>query len=216
MKSRDYVAFLGLVSSLLLALTAKANLIESTAPGFGADSLLIDTSTQIGWLNLSETAGLSYDQALADTQPGGLFSGYTFATAQQILGLYDDAGVKPGDYVLSNSSVQSFISLIGNIGPINTYPGFIANSATSAGAGAQVAPSIYATEINGSEGYLVSVTTGSSNYGDTTSEPDLANWLIITVPEPNVFAIAITGLIGLALIRRFLGAKRPAHPIRIK
>jgi len=69
-----------LVLVVSLSLPAKAALIQGTDPRFGPNSLTIDTSTELAWLNLTETADLSYLQVIADTAPGGIFSGYRYAT----------------------------------------------------------------------------------------------------------------------------------------
>ena len=208
MKSIRLPALLGTVTFMLMALSARATLITGPDPAFGANSLTIDTQTGLGWLNLGFTAGLSYNQVLADMQPGGMFSGYTFATSQQVADLYADAGIgAPGNYPLSTPVIASFISLIDPTGSINGEPGFAAVSATSAGAGVQEAPRISAYDViggpNGTGEYLVSDGTGafSAVYGDNTSYPDLSSWLVTTVPEPGVWSVAIAGLIAFAFVR---------------
>ena len=208
MKTIHHSALLGTVTLMLMALSARADLVTGADPAFGANSLTIDTQTELAWLNLSFTAGLSYNQVLADTQPGGMFSGYTFATSQQVGDLYADAGIGvAGNYPLSTPAIASFISLIDPTGSINGEPGFVAVSATSAGAGVQEAPRISAYDViggpNGTGEYLVSDGTGafSADYGDNTSYPDLSDWLVTTVPEPNVWSVAIAGLIAFALVR---------------
>ena len=149
--NRTYsIELLAVVASLLLAaVSARANLIPANDPRFGRDSLTIDTSTGLAWLDVNLSAGLSYNQALADTGPGGLFSGFRYATAQEVLNLYSAAGIPGfGDYPLSTPSILSFLSLVGTTGSINGYPGILALSATSLG-GAQAAPAVYATGVNG-------------------------------------------------------------------
>src|SRR6516165_3756551 len=89
---------------------AKANLIPATNPSFGANSLTIDTGTGIAWLNLTASAGLSYQQVLADTQPGGIFYGFRFATDQEVLNLYSSAGFTTGFYPSSSQPILLFLS----------------------------------------------------------------------------------------------------------
>jgi hypothetical protein len=93
MKAVLHSAFLGALTLLLMALSVRGSLITGADPSFGANSLTIDTQTELAWLNLSFTASLSYNQALADLRPGGMFSGYTFASSHQVTGLFADTGI---------------------------------------------------------------------------------------------------------------------------
>ena len=93
MKTPHSITLVLLVTLSLANLPVKAALVQATDPRFGPNSLTIDTSTQLAWLNLGNSVGLSYDQVLADTAPGGIFSGYRFATLNEVLGLYSSAGI---------------------------------------------------------------------------------------------------------------------------
>jgi hypothetical protein len=206
MKMVPYKILVWLISLCLTGLSAKADLIQATDPSFGLNSLTIDTTTGLGWLDVSLSAGLSYQQVLADTQPGGSFSGFRFATAQEVLNLYTSAGIpETGFYPLSTSSITSLLSLIGITGTINGQPGVVALSATSLSPGANCAPAIYATGASGVEEYWVNdggYKSGGTIYGATTSYPDLGSWLVTDVPEPSAHVLAIAGLIGFTCMRR--------------
>ncbi len=206
MKMIPYKILAWLISLLLTGLSANANLIQATDPRFGLNSLTIDTTTGLGWLDVSLSAGLSYQQVLADTQPGGSFSGFRFATVQEVLNLYTSAGIPgAGYYPLSTTAITSFLSLIGTTGTINGQPGVLALSATSLSAGVYCAPAIYGTGKSGVEEYWVNdggYNSGGTAYGATTSYPDLGSWLVTNVPEPSAYALAIAGLIGFTCMRR--------------
>ena len=73
MKTIHPIVLAALVSLLLTGLPAKGNLIQASDPRFGLNSLTIDTGTGLGWLNLAASAGLSYQQVLADTTTGCKF-----------------------------------------------------------------------------------------------------------------------------------------------
>ena len=60
----------------------------------GDDLLTFDTSTRLLWLDLTATAGLSYNEALASTYVSSM--GYRFATPNELLTLYTSAGIQPG------------------------------------------------------------------------------------------------------------------------
>jgi hypothetical protein len=210
MKTIKQKILVTLASLLVAGLPAKANLIQATDPSFGLNSLTIDTATGLGWLDLTASVGLSYQQVLADTQPGGIYSGFRFATAQEVLNLYADAGIPgTGYYSLSTSSIQSLISLLGATGLINGLPGFIGLSATSASSGGQDAPAIYGTGVNGTEVYWVNGGGagygGGTAYGVTTSDPALGSWLVSNVPESadaSIYILAAASLIGFRYLLR--------------
>jgi hypothetical protein len=138
------------------ALPAQAILYLTADPNFGPNSVTVDTSTGLGWLNLTETVGLSYNQVLAETQPGGIFSGYSFATVPEVMTLYSSAGISgPGYYPLSSSSIQSLFSLVGSTWSVDGLPATQGFSATTAGT-LQDCLQIYASGVNSGLNYLVS------------------------------------------------------------
>ena len=209
MKITHSLILITLGSVLLTGLPANANLIQASNPSFGPNSLTIDTSTGLGWLDLTASAGLSYQQVLAATQPGGIYSGFRFATAQEVLNLYSSAGIPgTGYYPLSTPSILSLISLLGATGLINGQPGLIGLSATSQ-SGAQCAPAIYVTGVDGIQEYWVngggSGYGGGTLYGVTTSYPILGSWLVSNVPESSdasIYILAAASLIGLKYSQR--------------
>jgi len=73
-------------ASLLLAMQhAQAALISGS-------NYVTDTDTQLDWLHLSETQGMSYAQTLAETATGGQFEGWVFASEDQVRAFLDNAG----------------------------------------------------------------------------------------------------------------------------
>jgi hypothetical protein len=200
MRMVHHTTLAALVSLLLTGLPAKANLIEATDPCFGVNSLTVDTMTGLAWLDLTASAGLSYQQVLADTQPGGIFSGFRFATAPEILNLYTSAGIPgTGYYPLSTPSILTLISLIGASGTINGQPGMIGLSATAASFDSQYAPAIYATGVSGIQEYWVNgggYNSGGTSYGVTTSYPELGSWLVSSVPESSDASIYVLAAAG--------------------
>ncbi|MDC1287907.1 PEP-CTERM sorting domain-containing protein [Gammaproteobacteria bacterium] len=80
------LALLGLsVSSVNAALSS----IDWQSSG---DNLLTVDDTGLQWLDLSQTIGQSYNQVLAQLGPGGTLSGFRYATAAEVEGLWDSAG----------------------------------------------------------------------------------------------------------------------------
>ena len=209
MKMTHHTTLAALVLLLLTGLPAKANLIEANNPRFGVNSLTVDTTTGLAWLDLTASAGLPYQQVLADTQPGGIFSGFRFATAPEVLNLYTSAGIPGiGYYPLSTPPILTLISLIGATGTINGEPGLLGLSATAASFDSQYAPAIYATGVSGIQEYWVNgggYNSGGTSYGVTTSYPELGSWLVSSVPESSdasIYVLAAAGLIGFAFLQR--------------
>ena len=190
-----------LVMGFIAAKPARADLYLTDNPTFGPDSVTVDTSTDLGWLNLSDTAGLSYQQVSSEMEPGQLYSGFRFATVQEVLGLYSSAGIPgTGIYSLSTTAIPSFFSMIGASGTINGYAGVLALTGTPSPNGPPglfCAPAIYAFGYSGIEEYLVNdggFKAGGTAYGSTASYPDLSSWLVEEVPEPanGRFLVLIT------------------------
>ena len=198
----------------MAALSAKAALYLTNDANFGPNSITVDTSSGLGWLNVSEAAGLSYQQVLSDTHTGGMFSGFRFATEQEVLHLYSSAGLTPsayGDpahyYPASSPEIQTFFSLLGTTGTINGLPGIVALSGTSPDGGfGYITPTVYGWDyaqqywVNGGRG------PGSTEYGATFSYPTISSWLVESVPEPSAAALLV--LAAAAWLGYKLSARR--------
>lgn len=206
MKIIQHITLATLISFLLADFPAKANLLQASNPSFGPNSLTVDTSTGLGWLDLTASAGLSYQQVLAATQPGGVYSGFRFATAQEVLNLYSSAGIPgTGYYPASTPSILSLISLIGATSFQDGHPETLGISGTFYGGG-QVVPGMDFLTQNGVPTYFVSGVPGQSLiYGTGTSFPTVGSWLVTTVPEKadaSIYVLAGAGLIGFAFLKR--------------
>lgn len=195
--------------------SAKAYLYLTGDANFGPNSITVDTTTGLGWLNVSKAAGLSYQQVLADMTLGGTYSGFRFATMQEVVGLYNSAGLTAssyGDtadyYPASSPLIQSFFSLVGTTGTINGLPGIIALSGTSPDGGiTYIAPTIYGWSF--AQEYWVNDGLDGAAYGSTFSYPDVSSWLVKSVPEPvnaDFLVLAAMAWCGFMLLYRREGA----------
>lgn len=81
MKSR----LLGAVCACTLAFNANAAIVDN-------GTYTTDTATGLDWLDLTATAGMSYNQVTAELGAGGLFEGWTYATRAQVSGFWDAFG----------------------------------------------------------------------------------------------------------------------------
>lgn len=200
------------VSFFLGCLPAKADLIQKTDPNFGANSLTFDTQSGLTWLNVGASADLSYNQVLADMGQGGIFSGFRYATEQEVFRLLSDAGISGTGYYLS-PSIPSFISTVGPSAAINGHPGIIGLSGTSFYPGTINAVNIYFSGVvDGTQEFLVQGGPGydgGPGYGPDYSYPTIGSWLVMNVPEPADATIYLVAGAGL-LIFKYLRRPRPS------
>jgi hypothetical protein len=86
---------LGTAAFLLLEIfitggPARSELILKNDPVFGTNSIVLDTSTGLEWLNLRFSTDLSPAEVLAELQPGGEFAGFRYATQDEFTSLTTD------------------------------------------------------------------------------------------------------------------------------
>jgi len=196
------------VAMLVFSTPLRAVLILTGDPAFGANTLTIDTSSGLAWLNVTLTAGLSYNQVLAATLPGGEFQGFRYATAPEVLTLYNDAGIPGrGFYPLSSPAVPAIQSLVSLVGVTFTQygnPGVIGITGADVLSGtSQLSSSLICTIENGTTGYLVTgVPSDATAYGVTYGAPTVGSWLVYSVPEPASWCIGALCGLSLLLSRR--------------
>ncbi len=103
------------------AVPARAALIPLSDPTFGPNSVLLDTNTNLEWLNLRPTFGLSAFQVFDQTQPGGRFAGFRLAGPVAFSTLIDAAFGRPSVcclFPLDRTTTLNFINFFGPSGPI--------------------------------------------------------------------------------------------------
>ena len=102
-----------------IAGSARAALVSQSGP-FGADTQTLDTATGLVWLDVTESAGYSHTQILAEIQPGGTFEGYHLASAEEVATLFTNAGIDLGAgsaFVAENyTPVVALCALLGVLG----------------------------------------------------------------------------------------------------
>ncbi len=190
------------ICGLLLACTVgvQAELVKDADARFGPNSLTLDTRTGLEWLNLTFSVGLSYDIAKAATQSGGAFSGFRLAKADEVLTLYQSAGL-PGpawypDGGSFDQAISSLISLLGATSSQDGRPELFGISDTSTNPGSHLVPGLDSSFQDPKYGYSVTgATLGTLAYGDSTGAPTVGVWLVTPVPEPSVLALSLVGAV---------------------
>lgn len=180
-------------------------LIPADDPTFGPNSLTVDTRTGLTWLDLPFSVNYSYDEAEAATQPGGVFQGFRHATVEEVLSLYNSAGLEEGLVAQTAPNYPNALALMQMIGITDTSPnGAVAAvgiSGTVNSNGLALAPFIGTSSFNNVDGIMVTTSrqlpgTYSALYGLNDSVPTVGNWLV-EVPEPSSSTLLLSILVLL-------------------
>src|SRR5678816_4482770 len=86
-------AMLLLLVSSLIALDARATLVELDDPQFGPASITRDTEQGLDWLDVPISAGRSYNDVSTQFGVGGDFEGFRYATKDEVRDLLIAVGV---------------------------------------------------------------------------------------------------------------------------
>lgn len=81
-----------LISTLLISFNLNAAILSANYQTSGDNLITHDTATGLDWLDLTETAGLSYDYVASQFGVGGEFEGWRFATIYEVSRFFDAFG----------------------------------------------------------------------------------------------------------------------------
>lgn len=100
---------------------ASANLIDQDWV-VGGDTFqfsLIDTSTGLEWLDVGVTYSVSYDTVVNNhIAPGGIYEGFRYATADEVLHLWEQAGISNTQHVWQDIGEWNAVQNLGiRLGP---------------------------------------------------------------------------------------------------
>jgi len=184
--------------SLSCISSAWAELLSANDPQFGANSLTIDTTSGLAWLDLPFSKDLSYQQMGLAIQPGGAFKGFRYATVPEVQALFAHAGIANGFQLESSLGAQNIGSLISLLGATSQQDGRLESfgiSGTFSGGGLVVMGLDFVFS-SGAPGFQILGPPGlGPAYAETTSFPTVGNWLVKVVPEPNALALTLVGLV---------------------
>lgn len=209
---------------LVLSLTTHAALMPANDPFFGDGSLTIDTSSNLAWLDLSVTAGISFNEVFSELGIDGIYSEYRFASPDEVFSLFVEAQIpdinSPGDvaHIGTVANAAPALALIGLMGPsyqtgsaLSEIAGFSSQHIFVNGFDTiQMPYAIVREGVNtrdGPQSFGEVFTIGSSVFPSQPYE-GVGSWLVksTVVPIPATIWLFGSGLIGLTGL-----ARRKAH-----
>ncbi len=156
--------------------------------------ITLDTTTNLEWLDLTETANYSYDQVELELAPGGLFDGFRRATEDEISSMFTDFGLVSGP---ANATHYDFMDLFGVTSHQGNYPE-IFGYADSAGSAMAL---VYGLDFySPGENYLV--VTGGLLHNKSINFDGFGSYLVKAVPIPAGVWLFISGILGFIGITR--------------
>ncbi len=93
-----------------LSLPAQAAVVSADWLATGDGLLTRDAANGLEWLDLTQTQGMSFNQALADTASGRRFAGFSIPTLDDLFGLYGEAVGPVTSSSNGNTPVSDFTS----------------------------------------------------------------------------------------------------------
>ena len=210
---RSYFLIIYLVA---LPFIAHAALMPANDTFFGDGSLTIDTSTNLAWLDLSITAGISFNEVSNELGNGGIYSGYRFASLDEVFSLYVEAQIPDindvGDFGIGTiANAAPALALIELMGPssqthagviLSEIAGFSSQHVFMNGFDLIQMPDVIVREgvtfDGGTESFGEAFTTGTWILPGNSYE-GVGSWLVKPAVVPITPAIWLfgSGLIGL-------------------
>jgi hypothetical protein len=209
----------------LLAIWPAHAAIVPVATTFGPDTGTLDTDTDLIFLDVGLTAGLSYNQIHgSEFGSGGMFAGFRYATADEVVALFEHSGLLTVGPITPAAEAQvfDFTSSLG-ISPVDVAMGTgdrLAYRALTGDPGdfplsrrvAELVMDRVTIEPSSSEIFFSTMAAVADDVapdvGTFPPEPSVraaGSWLVITstaIPVPATLWLLMLGAGALALSRR--------------
>ena len=123
--SKFYQKLVFLMSVLMLSFSANAALSVMDLRSAGDGALTYDDNSGLYWLDLTETAGMSYSQVSAQLGAGGSFEGWRYATVAEATDIYAQFGLTSGAETLPiadfTAAIETMNSFFGDLFDATEY-----------------------------------------------------------------------------------------------
>ncbi len=218
------MGFVRIFASVVLFATlssAQASLIDSDLYGNGDRLITLDSATNLEWLDVTYTVGLTRQSVLAEMTAGGRFDGFRWATRREVEALLLNAGI-PLSFGDPNNNY--FGGAVAHVAPFNTLFGHLGSFICGYSYGVPDPESCsrihgytstyeldgYFSPVVGISrnlnnervGYIMATRLWENQWGD-----DVGHYLVresvSPVPAPPTFILMLTGLGLLGLTKRF-------------
>jgi hypothetical protein len=214
------IAALLLLGAFVTGGPARSALILQDDPVFGPNSLVLDTSTGLEWLNLRSSINTSPADVIAGFQPGGEFEGFRYATLEEFGLLTTDFFGQTicCTFSLDLTKTIDFANLFGPTSGTNDLPqlsGFF-NPFPELEGETTICTNRFFYQLNDSPG-LSGVY--EQDCGATTAvgpQPFMGSYLVragagVPIPEPSSITLVCAGLLLALLTRARKAWREPAH-----
>lgn len=215
---------LGVITTIFLAAgmlsTGAANsaVVQADWQSAGDNLQVYDDVTDLTWLDLTVTAGLSYNAVFAELGSGGDYEGYRFATSSEVETLFDDAGIPTvsslGDFQTGNyTPVSGLLDLIGLLNPGADLPysdGYTADTVDYPSLTSRILGRLQLCDGHTfPNGFTCSPSAVAALHedfnGDDFADASTGSFLVLDVeivPVPAALPLFLSGLAGLGVFAR--------------
>lgn len=203
-----------------LAASCRAELVLVSDPQWGTNTVVLDTTTGLYWLDPSLTLDQSYSTVQLELGTGA-YAQFSYATTTQLQGLFTDAGITNLTNAESATDYSADLALINLFGATSTESGTVnglnyteqdlyANLQNTYGTLTQdpLLGFTLAFEYNAVDPSCGSANCGESSignyFGSSTASPTVGNWLVATelTPEPSDMLLTAAGVAVLYAVWR--------------
>jgi hypothetical protein len=204
---------------LAASVEASAEFLHGSSSDFGSNTLTIDTDTGLRWLSPVVTVGYSYNEVSRMLLDDGRFSGYRFATMNELEVLFGHAGIEdindPGRQYYGTKENVDGVGYLQSFTCITyTYDSGLFETAGFLG-------SPYISPVNGFKvvhmggiglhmdvlgQWYGSAATIWSNAQVGDNYEGVGAWLVTSVPELDTWFQMLLGLVVFGVASRRLGS----------
>lgn len=212
---------------LLFSSVLNASIFSIGDSVFGADSITRDTESELDWLDVTVTRGLSYQDVSQQSNLGDQFNGWRYASSVELYELISNFTAKsytpPHFQYADHNEIDGLITLLGDTFNDRYFDefGMIYCNYNPAGCwqggfkiteGLLADPGTHSFYRQHKVGHLKSYDPNNYDHFSAfhRSQLDSESYLITgsflvrasQVPEPSILVLLLSGLLGLGLARR--------------